>query len=72
MLDKNNDTEYNNSMLKVLKRLKEQTDAKWEFHEIMLDRFPGGFHRELYWAEKYEQRNLDPKRKHYYKIEVQT
>ena len=59
-------------MLKVLKRLKEQTDAKWEFHEIMLDRFPGGFHRELYWAEKYEKRNLDPKRKHEYKIEVQT
>ena len=72
MLDKNNDTEYNINMLKVLKRLKEQTDAKWEFHEIMLDRFPGGFHRELYWAAKYEERNLDSKRKYYYKIEVST
>ena len=59
-------------MLKVLRRLKKQTDAKWRFHEIMLDKFPGGFHRELYWAEKYEKRNLDPKRKYEYKIEVQT
>ena len=57
-------------MLKVLRRLKKQTDAKWGFHEIMLDKFPGGFHRELYWAEMYEKRNLDPKRKHEYKIEV--
>ena len=57
-------------MLKVLRRLKKQTDAKWRFHEIMLDKFPGGFHRELYWAEKYEKRNLDPKRKYEYKIEV--
>ena len=59
-------------MLKVLRRLKEQTDAKWRCHEIMLDKFPGGFHRELYWAEKYEKRNLDPKRKHEYKVEVTT
>ena len=59
-------------MLRVLKRLKEQTGAEWEFHEIMFDKFPGGFHRELYWAEKYEKRNLDPQRKHYYKIEVST
>ena len=59
-------------MLTVLKRLKEQTDAKWRFHEIMFDNFPEGFHRELYWAEKYEKRNLDPKRKHEYKIEVHT
>ena len=59
-------------MLKVLRRLKKQTDAKWRFHEIMLDKFPGGFHRELYWAEKYEKRNLNPKRKHEYKIEVHT
>jgi len=59
-------------MLKVLKRLKKHTDAKWQFHEIMLDNFPEGFHRELYWAEKYEKRNLDPKRKYEYKIEVTT
>ena len=59
-------------MLTVLRRLKEQTDSEWGFHEIMFDKFPGGFHRELYWAEKYEKRNLDPKRKHYYKIEVST
>ena len=59
-------------MLTVLKRLKEQPASKWWFHEIMLDKFPGGFHRELYWAERYEKRNLDPKRKYEYKIEVQT
>ena len=59
-------------MLKVLKRLKEQTDAKWEFHEIMLDRFSGGFERETTWAVRYEKRNLDPKRKHEYKVEVHT
>ena len=59
-------------MLKVVRRLKKQTDAKGRFHEIMLEKFPGGFHRELYWAEKYEKRNLDPKRKHEYKVEVTT
>ena len=59
-------------MLKVLRRLKKQPDSKWGFHEIMLDKFPGGFNRELYWAEKYEKRNLDPKRKYEYKIEVQS
>ena len=59
-------------MLKVLKRLKEQTDSEWGFHEIMLDKFPGGFHRELDWAEKYEKRNLDPKRRYEYKVEVTT
>ena len=59
-------------MLKVLKRLKEQPKSDWKVHEIMLDKFPDGFHRELYWAERYEKRNLDPKRKYEYKIEVQT
>ena len=59
-------------MLKVLKRLKEQPKSDWKVHEIMLDKFPDGFHRELYWAERYEKRNLDPKRKHEYKIEVTT
>ena len=59
-------------MLKVLKRLKSKPDSKWKVHEIMIDKFPEGFHRELYWAEKYEKRNLDPKRKYEYKIEVQT
>ena len=57
-------------MLKVLKRLKEQTDAKWEFHEIMLDRFPGGFERETNWALIYKRRNSDPREKHEYKVEV--
>ena len=59
-------------MLTVLKRLKEQTDAKWRFHEIMLDKFPEGFHRELHWAEEYERRNTDNKYKNEYKIEVTT
>ena len=38
----------------------------------MLDKFPGGFERETNWAVRYEKRNLDPKRKYEYKIEVQT
>ena len=57
-------------MLKVLKRLKKQTDAKWRFHEIMIDKFPEGFRRELDWAGRYKRRNADPKRKHEYKVEV--
>ena len=59
-------------MLKVLKRLKEQTDAKWRFHEIMFDNFPEGFHRELHWAEEYERRNTDNKCENEYKVEVTT
>ena len=59
-------------MLKVLRRLKEQTGAKWRFHEIMLDKFPEGFHRELHWAEEYERRNADNKYKNEYKVEVTT
>jgi len=57
-------------MLTVLKRLKEQTDSEWGFHEIMFDKFPGGFHRELDWAGRYKKRNSDPKQKHEYKVEV--
>ena len=59
-------------MLKVLKRLKEQTDAKWRFHEIMIDKFPEGFHRELHRAEEYERRNTDNKCENEYKVEVTT
>ena len=59
-------------MLTVLKRLKKQTDANWRFHEIMLDKFPEGFHRELHWAEEYERRNTDNKCKNEYKVEVTT
>ena len=57
-------------MLTVLKRLKEEKDGKWWFHEILLDKFPGGFHRELDWAGRYKKRNSDPKQKHEYKVEV--
>jgi len=57
-------------MLTVLKRLKEQTDSEWGFHEIMLDKFPGGFQRELDWAGRYKRRNTDPRQKHEYKVEV--
>ena len=59
-------------MLTVLKRLKEQTDSEWGFHEIMLDKFPEGFHRELHWAEEYERRNTDNKCENEYKVEVTT
>ena len=57
-------------MLKVLRRLKEHPDSKWWFHEIMFDKFPGGFHRELDWAGRYKKRNSDPRRKYEYKVEV--
>ena len=57
-------------MLKVLKRLKEQTNSEWVFHEIMFDNFPGGFERETDWALRYKRRNTDPKQKHEYKVEV--
>ena len=40
-------------MLTVLRRLKEQPGAEWEFHELSLDKFPGGFQRELDWAGRY-------------------
>ena len=59
-------------MLKVLRRFKKQTDAKWRFHEIMIDKFPEGFHRELHWAEEYERRNTDNKCENEYKVEVTT
>ena len=70
MLDKNNDTQYNINMLKVLKRLKKQPESDWTFQEIMFDKFPGGFERELDWAGRYKRRNTDPRQKHEYKIEV--
>ena len=57
-------------MLTVLRRLKEQPEAEWKFHEIMFDKFPGGFQRELDWAGRYKRRSADPKQKHEYKVEV--
>jgi len=57
-------------MLKVLKRLKKQPKSDWKVQEIMLDKFPGGFQRELDWAGRYKRRNTDPKQKHEYKVEV--
>ena len=57
-------------MLTVLRRLKEQPGAEWEFHELSLDKFPGGFERETNWAVRYKRRNTDPKQKHEYKVEV--
>jgi hypothetical protein len=59
-------------MLTVLKRLKSKPDSKWKVHEIMIDKFPEGFHRELHWAEEYERRNTDNKCKNEYKVEVTT
>jgi hypothetical protein len=53
-------------MLTVQKRLKEQSNSEWEFHEISLDKFPGGFQRESNWAVTYKRRNSDPKHKHEY------
>ena len=57
-------------MLTVLRRLKEQTDSEWGFHEIMFDKFPGGFQRELDWAGRYKRMNTDSRQKHEYKVEV--
>ena len=57
-------------MLTVFRRLKEKPDAKWEFHELSLDKFPGGFQRELDWAGRYKKRNKNPKWKHEYRIEL--
>ena len=57
-------------MLKVLKRLKKQPKSDWKVQEIMLDKFPGGFQRELDWAGRYKRRNTDPRQKHEYKVEV--
>ena len=57
-------------MLTVLRRLKEQPEAEWGFHEIMFDKFPGGFQRELDWAGRYKRRSVDTKQKHEYKLEV--
>ena len=59
-------------MLTVQRKLKEQPDSEWEFHEISLDKFPGGFQRESEWAVKYKRRNTDPQHKHEYKVELKT
>ena len=59
-------------MLTVQKRLKEQPNSEWEFHELSLDKFPGGFQRESEWAVKYKRRNTDPQHKHEYKVELKT
>ena len=57
-------------MLTVLRRLKDQPEAEWGFHELMFDKFPGGFQRELDWAGRYKRRNTDSRQKHEYKVEV--
>ena len=59
-------------MLTVQKRLKEQPNSEWEFHELSLDKFPGGFQRESEWAVKYKRRNTNPQHKHEYKVELKT
>ena len=59
-------------MLTVQKRLKEQPNSEWQFHELSLDKFPGGFQRESEWAVKYKRRNTDPQHKHEYKVELKT
>lgn len=59
-------------MLTVQRRLKEQPDSEWEFHELSSDKFPGGFQRESNWAVNYKRRNSDPKYKHEYKVELIT
>ncbi len=59
-------------MLTVFRRLKEKPESDWKFHELSLDKFPGGFQRELDWAGRYKKRNSDPKEKHEYKIEVKN
>jgi hypothetical protein len=59
-------------MLTIQRKLKEQPDSEWEFHEISLDKFPGGFQRESNWAVKYKRMNTDPKHKHEYKVELKT
>ena len=59
-------------MLTVHTRLKSDFELEWEFHELSLDKFPGGFQRESDWAVKYKRRNTDPKHKHEYKVELKT
>ena len=59
-------------MLTVQRRLKEHSNSEWEFHELSLDKFPGGFQRESNWAVTYKRRNSDPKHKHEYKVELKT
>ena len=59
-------------MLTVQRRLKEHTNSEWEFHELSLDKFPGGFQRELDWAGRYKRRSADPRQKHEYKVEVRN
>ena len=59
-------------MLTVHTRLKSDFELEWEFHELSLDKFPGGFQRESEWAVKYKRRNTDPQHKHEYKVELKT
>ena len=59
-------------MLTVQTRLKLEPDSEWQFHELSLDKFPGGFQRESDWAVKYKRRNTDPQHKHEYKVELKT
>ena len=59
-------------MLTVQTRLKSEPDSEWQFHELSLDKFPGGFQRESEWAVTYKRRNSDPKHKHEYKVELKT
>ena len=59
-------------MLNVQTRLKTEPTSAWEFHELSLDKFPGGFKRESNWAVIYKRRNADPKSKLEYKVELTT
>ena len=59
-------------MLTVQARLKDQPNSEWQFHEISLDKFPGGFKRESEWAVKYKRKNTDPMSKREYKVELTT
>ena len=59
-------------MLTVLRRLKEKPESDWKFPELSLDKFPGGFQRELDWAGRYKRRSSDPKCKNEYKVEVKN
>ena len=59
-------------MLTVETRLKADPNSAWGFHELVLDKFPGGFKRESDWAVIYKRRNADPKSKLEYKVELTT
>jgi hypothetical protein len=59
-------------MLIIHRRLKDQPDDEWRFHELSTDKFPGGFKRESDWALRYKRRNDNPRYKHEYKVELKT